>query len=157
MGCLLPAKFCRITGCTDIGQKLLIWRPTCQGFRICITCIGRKWIVWPGKLICYWKGPKNRLFRGDTIQVMSLWRELEAKPVTEKFVKSVKIRVSFIKRSVAANFKVYIFWGSTHGFSTHSAFRICKGKVYIIFLSELFLSEVRTGRLNTVYNLTNWF
>ena len=82
MGCLLPAKFWRITGCTDIGQKLLIWRPTCQRFRICITCIGRKWTVWPEKIIFYWKRPKNPLFRGDTIQVMSLWRELEAKPVT---------------------------------------------------------------------------
>ena len=35
----------------------------------------------PGKQIFYKKGPKNRLFRGDTIQVMSLRRELEAKPV----------------------------------------------------------------------------
>ena len=35
-----------------------------------------------GKIIFYWKGPENPLFRGDTIQVMSLWRELEAKPVT---------------------------------------------------------------------------
>ena len=26
MGCLLPAKFWRITGCTDIGQKLPFWK-----------------------------------------------------------------------------------------------------------------------------------
>ena len=82
MGEGLPVKFWRITGCTDIGQKLLIWRPTCQGFRICITCIGRKWTVLPEKIIFYKKWPKKPLFRADTIQVMSLWRELEAKPVT---------------------------------------------------------------------------
>ena len=169
MGCLLPAKFWRITGCTDIGQKLLIWRPTCQGFRICITCIGRKWTVWPEKIIFYWKRPKNPLFRGDTIQVMSLWRELEAKPVTSGQllghpwnVWDITLQMSYVeawwhqnwvhsrpilcrgggdadisenlcffyKTVRSPKFTNWNFSGAgTHGFSTHSAFRISIWKV----------------------------
>ena len=123
----------------------------------------------PGKQIFYKKGPKNRLFRGDTIQVMSLRRELEAKPVTSGQllghpwkVWDITLQMSYVeawwhqnwvhsrpilcrggadteiienlcffyKTVRSPKFTNWNFSGAgTHGFSTHSAFRISIWKV----------------------------
>ena len=44
--------------------------------------VGRKWTVLQGKLIFYTTREAFWVFRADKIWVVSLWRELEAKPLT---------------------------------------------------------------------------
>ena len=77
------AKFWRLTGCTEIGLQWPIFKLRLQGFRICMMRGGLLSQILSRNIFLSNKIALKRPFLGGhRLRVTSLWRVLEAKPVT---------------------------------------------------------------------------